>query len=166
MIWRQGTGDAYALLAALASESGISPLPELARTGRGKPYFPSRPDVRFSLSHSRTLCLCALGEAEVGADIEVIHPRRPGLPAYALDERELDWFRRRGERWEDFYALWTMKEARVKCTGEGLIVPPREIAVPLLEAGERGEFEGFVFHALTGEGWRGAICTEKKEKIH
>ena len=53
-----------------------------------------------------------------------------------------------------------MKEARVKCTGEGLRRPAREIPVPLLLPGERSLWEGFLFTALAGPDWRGAVCEE------
>jgi len=51
-----------------------------------------------------------------------------------------------------------LKEARVKCTGEGLRRPPRDIAVPLLRPGETGELDGLVFSAFSGETWRAAAC--------
>lgn len=155
MVWRVGETDAYQLLAELL---GVAPLPELARGEKGKPWFPTHPELHFSLSHSGGLSLCALGEEEVGCDIELVRPRREGLPAYVLSGRELCWFESRGSRWEDFYTLWTLKEARGKCTGEGLVPPVRDIAVPLLEPGETGELDGFVFTALGGETWRGAVC--------
>lgn len=166
MVWKVGTGDAYALLSALLVEArGVEPLPRLERREGGKPFFPDRPDLQFSLSHSpvsrtESLTLCALSDGPVGCDIEVIRPRSPGLPRYALDDRQYEWFRRRGERWEDFYTLWTLKEARVKCTGEGLKALPREIRVPLLEPGEEAQFEGFRFTALAGETWRGAMVEQ------
>ena len=38
---------AYKLLSELLrAEYGLSPLPELARTGRGKPWLPAHPDVQ------------------------------------------------------------------------------------------------------------------------
>lgn len=160
MRWQVDWGDPYVLLSALlAREEGITPLPSIARRERGKPWFPDHPHLRFSLSHSGGLALCALGEKELGADIEVVRPRSAGLPRYSLSHREYGWYEARGSRWEDFYTLWTMKEARVKCTGEGLAPAlVRTIEVPLLEPGERGELGPFRFTALAGEGWRGAVC--------
>ena len=162
MLWRVGEGDPYALLSALwTEEKGVGPLPGMSRLPGGKPFFPDFPQVHFSVSHSRGLSLCALSDSPVGADVELVRPRKPGLPRYALSDREFAWFEAKGSRWEDFYTLWTLKEARVKCTGEGLRRPPREIAVPLLEPGARGELEGFSFLTLAGEGWRGALCVRK-----
>lgn len=166
MVWKTGTGDPYALLAALLRETkGVDPLPEIARTERGKPYFPHHLELHFSLSHSGDLALCALADTSVGCDMELVRPRKPGLPRYVLSNREYAWYEGRGSRWEDFYTLWTMKEARVKCTGEGLFRrPAREVSVPLPEPGESALWEGFVFTALAGEGWRGALCRKNYEQ--
>ena len=50
---------AYKLLAAaLKRELGLSELPEMAREDGGKPYFPSRPDICFNLSHSHGAAVC------------------------------------------------------------------------------------------------------------
>lgn len=75
-----------------------------------------------------------------------------------LSDREFAWFREQGGDWGSFYTLWTLKEARVKCTGTGIDRPPRLISVPLLLPGEQGVWEGFLFTALAGPGWRGALC--------
>lgn len=160
MVWKVGEGDAYALLSALLVEAGgVESLPEIARTREGKPYFPDRPDLQFSLSHSGDLSLCTLADTPVGADIELVRPRSLKLPRYVLSDREYTWYESRGSRWEDFYTLWTLKEARVKCTGEGVFRRPvREVAVPLLEPGAELAREGFRFASLAGEGWRGGLC--------
>ena len=159
MDWKVGEGDAYALLAALLAETGRGgPLPAIAREEGGKPYFPDCPRIRFNVSHSGGLALCALSDRAVGVDIERVRPRRARLPAYVLSGEELAWHRARGGGWEDFYTLWTRKEARVKCTGQGLRLAAREIAVPLITPGETARWEGFTFTALAGEGWRGALC--------
>lgn len=164
MVWKVGQGDVYALLAELLVEQrGVEPLPPIARTEGGKPWFPDRPELHFSVSHSGNLALCALGEGAVGCDIEIVRPRREGLPRYCLGDREYAWFLERGGCWEDFYTLWTLKEAKVKCTGRGLRVPPRAIEVPLLDPGHTGDLDGFRFTSLWGEEQlvgelRGAVC--------
>lgn len=133
-------------------------LPGLDRAPGGKPFFHSMPHCRFNLSHSGPLALCALSDGEVGADIEMIQPRRSFLPKKVLSEAEFAWFRDRGSRWEDFYTLWTLKEARVKYTGTGLTLPARDIAVPLLDPGQHARLDGLTFTAYAGEGWRAALC--------
>jgi len=161
MLWQAQQTDAHALLAALVEEQTGLPCPAAARQAGGKPYFPSLPHLHFNLSHSGDWALCALDGAPVGCDIELVRPRSARFPAYVLSPRELRWFQDRGADWGDFYTLWTLKEALVKCTGEGLRRHPRDISVPLLTPGETAPWEGFTFTALAGEGWRGAVCQAK-----
>ena len=161
MEWRTGRCGAYELLADLARRVWqLDPLPPLERLPGGKPCLPAMPGRQFNVSHSGDLSLCALSVRPVGADIERIRPRREKLPAYVCSAAELEWYARRGSRWEDFYILWTMKEARVKCTGEGLRIRPRDIAVPLPEGEPVLERDGFRYTLLAGEGWRGAVCEQ------
>lgn len=164
MLWRVGEGDAYALLEGLLGQcAGLAGLPRVSRGAGGKPYFPDLEELHFSVSRSGGLALCAVGRYPVGADVERVRPRSPGFPQYALGRREYDWYRSRGGRWEDFYTLWTLKEARVKCTGQGLShCPVREVTTPLLTPGETEVWEGFRFTALAGEDWRGAVCEQEK----
>lgn len=155
-----GDGEIYARLAdLLRAEYGLETLPRMERDERGKPRFPDRPALHFNVSHSGGLLLCGAGGVPLGVDVERVRPRRAGLARYVLDEGEFQWYQDRGSRWDVLYSLWTLKEARCKCTGEGLRRPPKDIAVPLLEAGEAGELEGLYFRAYGGDGWRAAVCS-------
>lgn len=162
-LWAGRGKEAYALLAALLrAEYGLEELPKMARSGRGKPWFPACPDLHFNVSHSGELLLCGVGPEPLGVDIERVRPRRAGLARYVLSDGEYGWYRARGESWEALYTLWTLKEARCKCTGEGLSRPPREIAVPLLEPGTGGELDGFQFRSYGGKDWRAAACAAEE----
>ncbi len=136
---------------ALRRELGWTSLPEIARTEKGKPYFPKYPNIRFNWSHSRPYVLCALSARSVGADIERIRPRRDSLPAYALTERELAAYRRMGADWPAFYTLWTRKEAWCKYTGEGLADRWRQTPPD----------DGLFYGAYAGADWRAAVCGEE-----
>lgn len=137
---------------------GWSALPEQRRGPSGKPEFCAR-GLWFNLSHSGTYGLCGLSDTgEIGVDVERIRPRRPALPEKLLARQEYLWYEERGRRWEDFYALWTLKEARAKQTGRGLDRPAREISVPPLEPGGTAVFSHLMFASYGGEGWRAAFC--------
>ena len=69
---------------ALAKSFQIQELPEIGRTEHNKPYFLTLPGLHVNWSHSGPFVLCALGNAPVGVDIEVIRPRTASLPRYAL----------------------------------------------------------------------------------
>ena len=143
-------GDAWALLAqALAVSRGIGSLPPVARTETGKPWFPDRPELRFSLSHSGPLALVALSGHPVGVDVELIRPRRAALPRYALTAEELVRYEALGGDWPAFYALWTRREAWCKYTGLGL---QRSWGVAPGPAR---------YGSYGGDGWRAAVCGEE-----
>ena len=105
---------------ALRTEFGLADAPEVAVAEHGKPYFPSRPDIFFSLSHCATGVACAVGTRPVGVDIERIRPFNEMLAAYVLNEEELDTVRRAADPALTFTILWTRKECLLKLTGEGL----------------------------------------------
>lgn len=105
-------GDVCALLAeACKREWGMETLPTIAKTAAGKPFFPAFPDCHFSLSHSGEWRVCGLFEGEIGVDVEIIRPRRAGLPRRVFRE-EMPW--------EEFYRRWTAMEACGKLTGRGI----------------------------------------------
>ena len=93
---------------ALARELGLHALPETAREPGGKPYFPARPELQFSLSHSHGGAVCALHSLPVGVDIEKLRPA-PRRLAQGMED-------------EAFFRLWTAKEATTKREGKGLSV--------------------------------------------
>ena len=96
---------------ALAKSFQIQELPEIGRTEPNKPYFLTLPGLHVNWSHSGPFVLCALGNAPVGVDIEVIRPRTASLPRYALTALEYAQYQADGADWPAFYALWTRKEA-------------------------------------------------------
>ena len=91
----------------------------------GKPYFPSHPDVHFSVSHTGTLWVCAFADKEVGLDVQ--EHRETDDPA-RLARLAKRWFsdgERRvldecGYQPAEFYRIWARKEAYVKFTGDGI----------------------------------------------
>ena len=132
------------------------PLPPVDREERGKPFFPGHPALRFNLSHSGDLALCALDGAPVGADIQTAAPRRPATVERCCAPGERVWLAGRGDSWEDFALLWALKEAMVKHSGRGLTAPISAICPPLPRGDETLlERSGLFFRLYAGPGWRG-----------
>jgi len=77
-------------------------------------------------------------------DVEVVRPRRPGLPAYVLSEVEREEF---DGSWEDFYRLWTRKESWCK-REDAPLFPPRQVETP----------PPCPHGSWAGGDWRGAVC--------
>lgn len=131
---------------------GWTQLPALAQGEQGKPFFPDFLQHHFNLSHTGGLCLCALSEAgPVGVDIERVRPRRPALPRYAMSEEEFSAF---DGSWEDFYRIWTLKEAYCKYLGRS-IFPPRAVPAP----------PPVPYRCFSGEGWRAALCADPGDVV-
>lgn len=98
---------AYGLLAkALEEELGVSPLPKIEREALGKPFFPDCPGIHFSVSHSHGAAVCAIHDRPIGVDVEKLR-RPPRRVAGGLGA-------------EEFFRLWTAKEATVKRQGRGV----------------------------------------------
>ena len=153
--------QAYSVLArATETAWGLSPLPEILREAGGKPRFRDFPARHFNLSHSADLALCALDDAPVGADIQIIRrDLRQALPTRVCSPEELDWLAGQADYWAAFARLWSMKEARVKFTGEGISAGLRAAAVPLPDA-DAGlyQLDGLWFRLYDLPGFACAVC--------
>lgn len=80
---------------------------------------------RFSLSHTRGVWALAVGEGEVGVDIEPVRTPSGALREAALAEGE------EAPSDEAFFRVWTAKEAYMKRAGRGLAIAPRRLRVDL-----------------------------------
>lgn len=96
------------------------PLPQIAVTERGKPYFTDG-GVHFSICHTKSRAFCVLSDCPVGIDAEEL--------GREIDLRLADKIlsageRRRYEAEPDkrlaLLKFWVLKEAQAKATGEGL----------------------------------------------
>lgn len=127
----------YALLKAAetgafrdhASASELSwlagPEASLVREPSGKPRFDGAPWLDFSLSHAGTALMCALSDAPVGCDAEMVDRFarwRPGFARRALrsDERAFVVSLSQEPAALASCALWTLKEAFGKREGSGI----------------------------------------------
>lgn len=115
---------------AAAQYGGVpGELLQVARTERGKPYFPKCPEIFFSISHSGAFWVCAMAAEEVGVDIQE-HTRRKAETIKEASAR----FGRMAHRFfspvearfveEDsysrFFCVWAARESYVKYTGQGI----------------------------------------------
>ena len=78
----------------------------------------------FNLSHSGPLAMLAVSaDTELGVDIEQLRPIETNVAKQFFSAHEQDALvHLEGEDWiNGFYRLWTLKEAFLKATGEGLL---------------------------------------------
>lgn len=128
------------LRALLAAYTGEHPgALRLVRGPGGKPALPPEPGragLRFNVSHSGELMLCAVTRgADVGIDVERVDEERPHarVAAHFLTRRERAVLESLppAERASAFFACWTRKEALVKATGVGMGVSLTRVEVPV-----------------------------------
>ncbi|WP_394789535.1 4'-phosphopantetheinyl transferase family protein [Rhodoferax sp.] len=96
----------------------------LGATAAGAPVLLSHPDIHLSLSHSADWAACAVSDAAVGVDIEAPERLRDTrrLASAVYSEAELRSAEGLGpiSAEQQFYRIWTLKEAWLKSHGEVL----------------------------------------------
>ena len=112
---------AYQLLCrALSEEFGITGNPLFEYAANGKPSIAGHPEIFFSLSHCREAVACAVRPRPVGIDVESVGRYREAVARYAMSDREQALIRQAAQPQLIFTRLWTMKEALLKLTGQGI----------------------------------------------
>lgn len=112
--------------------------------------FSGSPNYPGSLSHSGGHAVLAVPSADfpVGVDLERLRPRRfDAWPDWVLHADEERWLQQHAEL-ADYYALWALKEALLKATGQGLSDMP--------QTGLRPNGDGWRLYAA-GRFWQGAV---------
>lgn len=102
---------------------------------QGKPYLQGS-SLAFNLSHSQSLAVLATSQTgPLGIDLEFINRQVDiaGLAHSCLTAAESSvlYALPQTSRAARFFAFWTAKEARMKLTGDGMSLPPRQIELDL-----------------------------------
>lgn len=117
---RSGHEAGRVLLAQLYENRTGRPLPEIAVTERGKPYFADS-DLYFSITHTKNHAFCVLSDHLVGIDAEEMDRTvSPRLAEKVLSSAEKARYEAAQDKNAALLRLWVLKEAWVKRTGEGL----------------------------------------------
>ncbi len=112
---------AYLLLKrALHEEYGIDENPLFEYNEHGKPSIVGHPDIYFNLSHCRQAVVCAVSDQPIGIDVESVRVFKESLVRYTMNDDEVQLILSAERPDVAFTRLWTMKEARLKLTGEGI----------------------------------------------
>ncbi|MGN0281598.1 MAG: 4'-phosphopantetheinyl transferase family protein [Prevotella sp.] len=118
---RKQCAAAYLLLKrALKEVYGIDENPVFEYEEGGKPTLVGHPEIHFNLSHCAKAVVCVVADSPVGIDVEETCRYKDSLAHYAMNEKEYEEINNSDNPAETFIRLWTMKEALLKYTGEGL----------------------------------------------
>lgn len=118
---RKTCAAAYLLLCeGLRQEYGIEEPPVFEYGEHGKPFIVGHPEICFNMSHCREAAICVLSERPVGVDIESIHRYSESLARYTMSDAEMAQIGQAVRCDVEFIRLWTLKEAVLKRSGEGI----------------------------------------------
>ena len=112
---------AYILLIHALREEGIfEEMPEFYYNEHDKPFLKNYPGWFFNISHCRSAVCCVLSRKDIGIDIEEVKEYKESLAAYICNDEELKSLHDSSNKADDFYKLWTKKEAVFKLIGSGI----------------------------------------------
>jgi 4'-phosphopantetheinyl transferase len=118
---RKTSAMAYLLLCeGLRQEYGIMERPLFEYGEHGKPSIVGHPEIHFNLSHCREAVVCVVSDRPVGVDVECFREYKESLVRYTMNDEEVERIVHAERPEEEFIRLWTMKEAKVKLTGQGI----------------------------------------------
>lgn len=118
---RKTCAAAYLLLCqGLRREYGIEEPPVFEYGEHGKPAIVGHLEICFNMSHCREAALCVLSDRPVGVDVESIRSYSESLARYTMNDEEMLLILKARRPEVEFTRLWTLKEAVVKRSGEGI----------------------------------------------
>ena len=121
LLGRKTCAAAYLLLCeALRKEYGITEKPIFEYGKHGKPFIIGYPDIHFNISHCREAVLCVVSSRPVGVDVESIRSYKDSLVEYTMNSQEIAKINQAPRPEVEFVRFWTMKEAVLKLSGEGI----------------------------------------------
>lgn len=100
--------------------------------------------IHFNVSHSHQRIAIAIATQEIGLDLEFVNPDFDymAVASFSFAQEELTWLNKSQQPTDDFFCLWTRKEAFLKGTGSGLTDTMNEFSclnrANLLPAGMAG----------------------------
>jgi len=133
---------------------------------KGKPYFLDNQKVHFSLSHSGNIAICAVSDTVLGIDIQKIQDFNENICHRFFRKNEKDYVLNAPceNRKNNFFRIWTLKEAYAKMTGCG-ISSFKDFELKFLPDGEITDINNKVcFTEFDINGYKTSLCTTKKVK--
>ncbi len=129
----------------------------IERDARGKPYIKNG-GCFISYSHSGKFAAAAVSDKPVGIDTEEMRKVNPGSLRKFASENEKRYVADSAER---FLALWTLKEAHLKCTGEGIRGNLKEIEFDFSGESLVSNIPGFEYKSEITDEYVLAVCLQK-----
>ena len=147
---KQGHSAGRQLLQTMYEAVTGNPMPPIAVTPRGKPYF-THGALHFSISHTPNHVFCALSRKKVGIDAEEADRRiNLRLADKILSPMERQQYDAAADQRKALLTFWVLKEAQVKLSGKGLTGYPNHTEFTLSDPRVR-ELEGCLVAVIEEE---------------
>lgn len=157
----------------LAEHFGVNPTSLLIRYSRyGKPYLENS-NIHFNISHSGDWVVCAMGDSEIGVDIEVMKQIDFHAVYHYFSNTEIERLDAVDlvTNPDAFYQIWTLKESYVKYLGLGLQCPFSNFSI-MVESNDKIKVahDGHTntvsfFSTKIDEGHWYALCMDETEQV-
>jgi len=117
-----GKSSASLLLKAASILLPKDAVPIVSKKNNGKPWFENYPSLHFSISHSKSVWICAFSNIEVGCDIQfhINVPQYERIAKRYFHPDEIKCMTESEAPSAEFFRIWSRKEAACKYTGEGI----------------------------------------------
>ncbi|MBR5113010.1 MAG: 4'-phosphopantetheinyl transferase superfamily protein [Clostridia bacterium] len=129
----------------------------ILRDTRGKPYIENG-GCFINYSHSGRFAAAVVSDKPCGIDIEEKGRKNISAAKRIATEKELGFI---GDSPERFLTIWTLKEAHVKCTGEGIRNNLTEIEFDLSGGKPVSDIPGFEYETENTDDYVLAVCIKK-----
>ncbi len=106
---------------------------EMSYTPKGKPFLEEGIPYTFNLSHSGVLVACALGQEELGVDVQHFRGVRHHIVEGIFSPGEKEWIRKQEDGEKAFYQIWSLKESFAKAVGTGITLPLSRVSFQISE---------------------------------
>jgi 4'-phosphopantetheinyl transferase len=111
-----------ALLAYVLRQPGIPPdvsLEQYDYSATNQPILKGS-DLKFSISHSGNIVVCAVANNPIGVDVERMNPVKLDLMKFYFNRASWYEIINAPDVYAEFYRHWTMREAAIKAAGFGI----------------------------------------------
>ena len=133
--------------------------PALARSERGKPFFPAALELHFSLSHSGDYGACAFGLRQIGLDLQIqTRCDRKAIARRFFHPYEYSFLEK--DDFAQFFQVWTAKESYMKYTGTGITGGMGKFCVADEVGIKRKMDEVEFYHWTVSDNYSMCLCVE------
>lgn len=140
----------------IADAEGILPSDVIIKKSKSGKLYAENSSHHFNISHSNNLVVCAISKKEIGVDIEKIRNIRFDAASKFANNSEKEYI---GQNLENFFKIWTLKEAFFKCKGTGLGADIKSISFNITDSCIACSESGYsLFFENIADGYICAVC--------